>query len=301
MSRYFHKILDAVSSGLFYQKYVYLPNASDPVDLFITGQAWFYPFFEGALGAMDGTHINCAPSASECQAAHNQKGGVSQNTLACVSFLMRFQYMVSGCEGSAADVAMYTNSRYTDLHIPEGKYYLADTGFGICDALLVLYHGVCYHLAEWGHANQRFFPLDSCSPVLLTINHRPENAKELYNLCHASVQNVVERVFGILKKKWGILTCPPQFLMSIQARVPPAMCALHNFILAHNPDDVDNYLTGNENNDADPNPGQMRDNNFGMLANTAVSPEEKACAEAKRDRIAEEMWNNYQRVLREHE
>ncbi|TEB06401.1 hypothetical protein FA13DRAFT_1578800, partial [Coprinellus micaceus] len=31
MSRYFRKILDAVSSGPFYQKYVYLPNASDPV------------------------------------------------------------------------------------------------------------------------------------------------------------------------------------------------------------------------------------------------------------------------------
>ncbi|TEB26028.1 hypothetical protein FA13DRAFT_1584394, partial [Coprinellus micaceus] len=30
MSRYFRKILDAVSSGPFYQKYVYLPNASDP-------------------------------------------------------------------------------------------------------------------------------------------------------------------------------------------------------------------------------------------------------------------------------
>jgi len=37
-----------------------------------------------------------------------------------------------------------------NLTIPEGQYYLADAGFGVCDALLVPYRGVRYHLAEWG-------------------------------------------------------------------------------------------------------------------------------------------------------
>ena len=39
--------------------------------------------------------------------------------------------------------------------IPEGKYYLADAGFGSCDALLVAYHGVHYHLREWSVAKDR--------------------------------------------------------------------------------------------------------------------------------------------------
>ena len=45
--------------------------------------------------------------------------------------------------------------RMTDLHIPAGKYYLADAGFPICDALVIPKRGVRYHLAEWGRAQQR--------------------------------------------------------------------------------------------------------------------------------------------------
>ena len=51
-----------------------------------------------------------------------------------------------------ADATMYHNACLTDLPISEGKYYLADAGFGVCDVLLVPYRGVCYHLAEWGCA-----------------------------------------------------------------------------------------------------------------------------------------------------
>jgi hypothetical protein len=49
---------------------------------------------------------------------------------------MRFQYILSGWAGSTADGAMYSHSRLTDLQIPDGKYYLADAGFGVCDICL---------------------------------------------------------------------------------------------------------------------------------------------------------------------
>lgn len=101
---------------------------------------------------MDGTHINCNPTATDHHASHNHKGGVSQNCLACVSFSMHFLYFLSGWEGSAADATMYASSWLTDLTIPHGKYYLVDAGFGICDTLLVPYCGICYQLAEWGRA-----------------------------------------------------------------------------------------------------------------------------------------------------
>lgn len=143
-----------VSSGPFYQKYVQLPPANGPVPEPIRRNEKFYPFFKNAIGAMDGTHINCTPSAADRHAARNRKGGVSQNCLACVSFSMRFLYVLSGWEGSTSDATMYASSRRVDLTIPAGKYYLADAGFGICDALLVPYRGVCYHLAEWGRAHE---------------------------------------------------------------------------------------------------------------------------------------------------
>ena len=66
---------------------------------------------------------------------------------------MKFVYFITGWEGSAADATMYAHSHLLDLAIPPEKFYLADAGFRICDSLLVPYHGVHYHLAEWGQAN----------------------------------------------------------------------------------------------------------------------------------------------------
>lgn len=230
---------------------------------------------------MDGTHIHCNPSAEDQHAARNCKGGVSQNCLACVSFSMRFLYFLSGWEGFAADATMYATSRLVDLTIPEGKYYLVDAGFGICNALLVPYHGICYHLLEWGWAQLQ-----------------PANKEELYNLRHSSARNVVERVFGVLKKHWGILTHPPQFSMSIQAQIPPALAATHNFIMDNDPHDIDNYLTSVLQDDLDPNPRVAMENEFGTLANQAVSRAEKDRAALYWDQISQAMWDNYQARLR---
>ena len=102
---------------------------------------------------MDGTHINCCPSLLECQASHNHKGGVTQNTLCCCSMDFQFQYVLSGWEGSAADPTLFHDACSSDLTIPDGKHFLADAGFGACDTLLVPYQGVRYHLAEWGRAS----------------------------------------------------------------------------------------------------------------------------------------------------
>ncbi|KAF6741423.1 hypothetical protein DFP72DRAFT_761799, partial [Ephemerocybe angulata] len=51
--------------------------------------------------------------------------------------------------GSTADATMYSYARNIDFRIPDGKVYLADAGFGICDSLLVPYRGTRYYLAEW--------------------------------------------------------------------------------------------------------------------------------------------------------
>ena len=78
-----------------------------------------------------------------------------QNCLAICGFDMNFYYIFSGWDGSAADSTMFYDAHITDLEIPVGKYYLADAGFLICDALLIPKWGVCYHLAEWGRPHQQ--------------------------------------------------------------------------------------------------------------------------------------------------
>jgi hypothetical protein len=79
---------------------------------------------------------------------------------------------------------------------------------------------------------------------------RPQNAEELFNLCHASARNIIERSFSVLKWHFHILVHPPQFDMDIQACVPPALTALHNFIWKHDPDDIADFV-----NVEDPQPG----------------------------------------------
>ncbi|KIJ12996.1 hypothetical protein PAXINDRAFT_35541, partial [Paxillus involutus ATCC 200175] len=52
---------------------------------------------------------------------------------------------------------------------------------------------------------------------------------------HASVQNVVERIFGVLKQQFCLLLLAPEYSLDIQAQIPAALCTVHNFILVHDP------------------------------------------------------------------
>ena len=65
--------------------------------------------------------------------------------------------------------------------------------------LIALYSGVCYHLKEY-----------SARPT--------ENAKELFNLQHASLRNTIERAFGVLKKRFPIIasTREPSYCVDIK-------------------------------------------------------------------------------------
>lgn len=132
-----------------------LPEADSPPPPAIRNNPKWWPYFRNVLGAIDGTHISCSPSAADLHTARNRKGGVTQNCLAVVSFDMRFLFFISGWDGCAADSAMYAAARLQDFRIPPGKCYLADAGFGICEALLVPFRSTRYHLAEWARANLR--------------------------------------------------------------------------------------------------------------------------------------------------
>lgn len=156
-NRYFKKMLVAFSSPPIYSKYVKLPCDDDPIHPSIHNNHKFYPFFEDAIGAIDGTHIACAPSAEDRDASCNHKGFMSQNCLVCCDFDMNFTYVLSGWEGSVADASLYHDAWLSNFAIPTGKYYLADAGFPCCLELLVPYRGQRYHLAEWGCARTWYF------------------------------------------------------------------------------------------------------------------------------------------------
>ena len=63
-------------------------------------------------------------------------------------------------------------------------------------------------------------------------------AKALFNRRHASVRNIIERTFGVLKKRFPILKGPMQnYLIATQNNIVLACCALHNFMRDYVPND----------------------------------------------------------------
>lgn len=140
---------NAFSSPNFYNEYVILPSTEDPPARYLSSNPKLWPYLSKCLGAIDGSHIACTPSAADRANSRNHKGFLSQNILAVCSFSMRFLYVLTGWDGSVTDAFLFADARLNSFHIPEGYYYLGDAGFPVCETLLVPYRGVRYHLNEW--------------------------------------------------------------------------------------------------------------------------------------------------------
>jgi hypothetical protein len=143
------------SSRPFYNDNVHLPTINEPTPAHIADNPKFFPFFADCIGATDGTHLPCNPSAAESEANRDRNGQITQNCLAVCDFDMKFLYLFCGWDGSTSDSTMFLDARVTDLPVPPGKYYLADAGFPTSRSLLLPFRGVRYHLAEWGRADLR--------------------------------------------------------------------------------------------------------------------------------------------------
>lgn len=76
--------------------------------------------------------------------------------------------------------------------------------------------------------------------------------------------------------------------MGIQARIPPSLAAIHNFILDHDSEEVSEIAET-----PDPNPGNLPiEWDFGTPAHRPPNAAEKAWAKRK--------WDSYQAILAEH-
>ena len=111
------------------------------------------------------------------------------------------------------------------------------------------------------------------------------NKEELFNLRHASLCNIIECIFGVLKHRFHILLLPIEYDLKIQARLPAALCALHNFMRTH--DNAEEVDSNSEMQEAAPLAAEA----IGVL------PQEGADMGRFRDDIAQAMWNDYQQLL----
>ncbi|KAL0287861.1 UNVERIFIED_CONTAM: hypothetical protein Scaly_2752500 [Sesamum calycinum] len=134
---------------------------------------------------------------------------------------------LSNWEGSAANSRVLCDTIHRDagLCVPTdilntGNYYLCDNRYANADGFLTPSRGVRYHLREWDRGAGD-----------------PRNTEELFNLKHSSARNVIERKFGLLKVRWGILCNQSFYSIEVQDKIIIACCLLHNFIQNEMPDD----------------------------------------------------------------
>ena len=131
------------SSPPFYTTYIQLPSG-ESVSHKIQHNPKFWPFFQVAISAIDGSHIHTALPAFVRHNYWNCKGFVSQNCLFACDFDLKFVYSLMGWEGSATDARIYADAIATYLCLPDGKYFLGDAGFPLCKMVLVPYWGIRY-------------------------------------------------------------------------------------------------------------------------------------------------------------
>lgn len=169
--------------------------------------------FQQVRGAIDGTYLLARAPEAEQAPFRNRKGSISQNALASCTLDMYFFYILPGWKGSAADGRVLENAVVQDFPQLPGRLYLADAGYGLKSGILTPYRGVRYRLREQVRSHLQ-----------------PKTKEEFFNLRHSQLRNVIERIFGVIKKRFLILDNTPEYSFNVQVRLIPVLCALHNFI-----------------------------------------------------------------------
>nr|CAD1842663.1 unnamed protein product [Ananas comosus var. bracteatus] len=166
---------------------IQLPSSNIGMHPKIRDNPLFHPF-KNAIGAIDGTHIPVIVKKSKQPRYRCRKGYTSQNMMAACSFDHQFLFICTGWEGSAADMRVLRwCCESGGFMVPEGKFYLVDSGYANTDRFLAPFRGERYHLSQFDN-NTR------------ARTHR--GPRDLYNHRHAQLRNVVEKAFGILKKRF---------------------------------------------------------------------------------------------------
>ncbi|POV97107.1 hypothetical protein PSHT_14764 [Puccinia striiformis] len=267
--RYFHRFLEVLVT--LYPKYVNLTPKEDVSERLSDPK---YHSFKKCLGALDGVMIPITLPMSQQPAYRNRKGFIAQNVIAVCNFDLKFLYVLAGWEGSAHDSRVIADAFNKGLSIPEGQFYLADAGYALQKGLITPFRGVRYHLKEQA-----------------TCSLKPANPKELFNLRHASLRNVVERIFGCLKSKFKILTTPSEHNIHSQVQLVYAITMLWNFLRHH--DQYEEIPDLEEREDSDEEIDEDRSPNA-PGKRFRRSRAEDAAQVSKQNRMSEKMWNQYQ-------
>ncbi|KAL6288700.1 hypothetical protein ACE6H2_006210 [Prunus campanulata] len=218
VSRYFSILFDVVCR-LAVDVIKPLENAFNNTPKEILQDSRYMPHFKDCIGAIDGVHVQAVVSPSNQIPFIGRKGIPTQNVMAACNFDMQFIFACAEWEGTAHDTRIFLSAlRDQSLNFPKppnGKYYLVDAGYPQMRGYLGPYKGERYHLPDFRRGVQ------------------PMGHKEVFNHAHSSLRSVIERTFGVWKKRWSILRDMPSYPFAKQVKIVIATMALHNYIRRH--------------------------------------------------------------------
>ena len=102
---------------------------------------------------------------------------------------------------------------------------------------------------------------------------------------------MIERIFGVVKRHFKVLVLAQEYSLDWQSQLVSALGVLHNFILANNPNDTIPYNVEAHNIVTNVLTARQEER--------VVTGVEQARAAEQRDRIANHMWHDYERGVRQ--
>ncbi|ETV67533.1 hypothetical protein H257_16264 [Aphanomyces astaci] len=168
-----------------------------------------------------------------------------------------------------------------DVKAYQGRKGFTQNVLAACDFNMVF----TYVLAGWeGSAGDGRIYADA-----LEKGQKPRTKEELFNLRHAMLRNVVERIFGVLKKRFPVMSSPVEYSIGFQVDMVLSLCTVHNFIRLHGctndiyVQEATRELRARNNEPMQPNDQPQHHPDL-----------ETTEAKAWRDQLATDMWEQYQ-------
>ena len=120
----------------------------------------------------------------------------------------------------------FNSARAKGFKASPSRYYVINTGYSNTPITLTPYYSIQYYFYKQAQANIR-----------------PQNAKELFNLRHAALKNIIKYTIGVFKNRfWYFKTGKYYLSLSTQVDIVYTLAAVYNFININN---LDNLLNNN--------------------------------------------------------
>ncbi|KAI3721982.1 hypothetical protein L2E82_33003 [Cichorium intybus] len=209
----FHEVLNAM---MFFAKEIIVPTSSNATANTSRRHRRLREIFSGAMGAIDGTLVHAiVPADQQTRYRGRGKGECYQNVLGVCDFDMVFTFVWAGWEGITHDSRVLKEVAFdpsSDFPFPPpDKYYLCDAAYTNTRGFMTPYRNTRYWLADFRR-------------------QRALTKEEKFNHGHAQLRNVIERAYGVLKKRFPILKQMAPYPFSVQRDIVVACFAVHNFI-----------------------------------------------------------------------